>query len=224
MISKIIKEKIKADGKRFFACDNISEYLDDNSRELLIEELTEKFSEVLKSLLIDIDNDPNSRDTGKRLAKMYVNEIMSGRFYPEPTSTAFPNDEQNSYQGMLVVRAELKSICSHHHQPVSGIAYIGILPGKNVIGLSKYIRIAQHMAKRGTLQEELCVSINEAIRKATGTEDVAVYIEARHGCCENRGIMANSSLTQTTVLNGRFYEPAIKLEFFDNIKLQKNDF
>ncbi len=221
MISEIIKNRLKEKKVRYFACDNIAEYINDEERKELISEISLKFDEVLKSLIIDIENDPNSRETGKRLAKMYVNELMEGRFYPEPPSTSFPNDGQSSYQGMLVVRVNIKSMCSHHHQIVDGTAYIGILPGKNVIGLSKYTRIAQHIARRGTLQEELTVAINNAICKASGTDDVGVYIEARHGCCEHRGIMADNSLTQTTVLSGRFYELVVKEEFFNNIKLQK---
>jgi GTP cyclohydrolase I len=121
---------------------------------------------------------------------------------------------------MLVVRAELKSMCSHHHQPVSGVAYIGIIPAQKVIGLSKYVRIAQHCARRGTLQEELCGDIADAIMEATGSENVAVHIAAEHGCCTNRGIMATSSLTQTTVVHGMFFINSLKEEFFDNIKLQ----
>ena len=122
---------------------------------------------------------------------------------------------------MLVVRSELKSLCSHHHQPVTGIAYIGIIPGDRVIGLSKYTRIAQHCARRGTLQEELCNDIAKQISIATMSEDIGVYIAATHGCCENRGIMAHSSLTQTTVLHGQFHDAHVKKEFFDNISLQE---
>lgn len=220
-ISSLIRDKMKNDGKRFFACDNVSDYLDDESRDQLIAEVSDKFQDVIKSLLIDSENDPNSRGTAKRLAKMYVNELMQGRFYPEPESTAFPNDGQSAYQGMLVVRAEIQSVCSHHWQNVVGTCYIGILPSKNVIGLSKYSRLARHMSRRGTLQEELCVAINDAIRKVSGSEDVGVYIEAEHGCCTARGIMANSSLTQTTVLNGKFHDLDVREEFFNNIKLQK---
>jgi GTP cyclohydrolase I len=113
-------------------------------------------------------------------------------------------------------------MCSHHHQPVSGVAYIGIIAGPKLIGLSKYTRIAQWCARRGTLQEELCMDIAREIEFATNTGDVAVYIQATHGCCENRGIMAHSSLTQTTVLKGAFKTDAsVKKEFFDNIKLQQ---
>ena len=123
---------------------------------------------------------------------------------------------------MLVVRSELKSVCSHHNQPVSGVAYIGIIPNGKVIGLSKYTRIAQWCARRGTLQEELCNDIAREIEEATNAKNLGVYIQATHGCCENRGIKAHSSLTQTTVLKGSFKEdPGTKKEFMDNIKLQQ---
>ena len=147
---------------------------------------------------------------------------MAGRYEPMPNATAFPNHIDNGYEGMLVVRSELKSVCSHHHQPVTGVAYIGIIAGETLIGLSKYTRIAQWCARRGTLQEELCNDIAREIMSSTGSTNVGVYIQATHGCCENRGIMANSSLTQTTVLKGAFKDDAgTKKEFFDNIKLQQ---
>jgi GTP cyclohydrolase I len=115
-------------------------------------------------------------------------------------------------------------MCSHHHQPVSGVAYIGILAANKLIGLSKYTRIAQWCARRGTLQEELCNDIAREIMWATDSEDVGVYLEAEHGCCTNRGIMAHSSLTQTTVLKGGFStDPATKKEFYDNIHLQSRN-
>jgi len=225
-ISEVIKERIKSDNARFFANDNVSKYIYEQEHKLLIDEVAEKFNEVLRSLLIDVDNDPNSKGTSKRLAKMYVNEIMEGRYHDEPEVTSFPNDGSHGtepYHGMLVVRAELKSMCSHHHQPVTGTAYIGVIPSSHVIGLSKYIRIAQHCARRGTLQEELCGDIAKAISKATQSKDVGVYIEAKHGCCENRGIMASNSTTQTSVLLGDFLtDPSVKAEFYDNIKLQTN--
>ena len=220
--SEIIKNRLEESGHRFWAGDNISAFIQDGEKDQLINELTEKFEGVLDSLVIDRANDPNSMDTGRRLAKMYVTEIMSGRYDTVPEATAFPNDNGHTYKGMLVVRSELKSMCSHHHQPVSGTAYIGIIPGEKVIGLSKYTRIAQWCARRGTLQEELANEIIREIVKATESEHVGVYIQATHGCCENRGIMAHSSLTQTTVLNGGFLEdPSVKQEFFNNIKLQQ---
>ncbi len=218
----VIRTKMKRDNKRFWAGDNISDYLHEDDKEKLIDEATEAFELVLDRLLIDRENDPNSKGTARRLAKMYFNEVMAGRYETAPDATAFPNDSADRYEGMLVVRSELRSMCSHHHQPVAGVAYIGIIAANKLIGLSKYTRIAQWCARRGTLQEELCNDIAREIMKATDSENVAVYIQATHGCCENRGIMAHSSLTQTTVLKGTFKDdPHTKKEFFDNIKLQQ---
>jgi GTP cyclohydrolase I len=222
-LSNAIRARMKRDGKRFWAGDNISDFLHESDREHLINEATEAFELVLDRLLIDRETDPNSQGTARRLAKMYFNEIMSGRYNPAPDATAFPNDSEDRYEGMLVVRSELRSMCSHHHQPVSGVAYIGIIAANKLIGLSKYTRIAQWCARRGTLQEELANDIAREIMKATDSENVGVYVQAVHGCCENRGIMAHSSLTQTTVLKGAFKDdPGTKKEFFDNIKLQQD--
>ncbi len=220
--SEEIIKRLADSGDRYWAGDNISKHLQPGDKEILIEELTPKFEAVLDGLVIDRFNDPNSKDTGRRLAKMYINELMSGRYNPMPNATAFPNHIEDGYKGMLVVRSEIKSVCSHHHQPVGGVAYIGIIAAEQLIGLSKYTRIAQWCARRGTLQEELNNVIANEIQKATGSKNVGVYIQATHGCCENRGIMAQSSLTQTTVLRGAFGDDSgTKKEFMDNIKLQQ---
>ena len=222
-LSQVIRDNMKQNNKRFWAGDNISEFVDNNVLPDLIDEATKAFEQVLDALLIDRENDPNSKGTARRLAKMYYNEIMAGRYEPAPDATAFPNDSEDRYEGMLVVRSELRSMCSHHHQPVAGVAYIGIIAAEKLIGLSKYTRIAQWCARRGTLQEELANDIAKEIMKATDATDVGVYIQAVHGCCENRGIMAHSSLTQTTVLKGAFKnDQSTKKEFFDNIKLQQD--
>lgn len=221
-ISEEIRKRIAKAGDRFFANDNISKHIKDGEKDKLIDELTTKFEGVLDSLVIDQVNDPNSMDTPRRLAKMYINEIMGGRYNAAPKVTAFPNDDVDTrYGGMIVTRAELISMCSHHHQPVKGVAYIGLLPSTRVIGLSKYARVAQWCARRGTLQEELTQDIANAIANATGTKDLAVYVQATHGCCENRGIMAHSSLTQTCELRGQFFNPSVKDEFLDYIRMQQ---
>jgi GTP cyclohydrolase I len=221
--SKRIKQRIEDAGGRYWAGDNISEYIKEGELTELIDELTVKFEDVLDGLVIDRKNDPNSIDTGRRLAKMYIKELMQGRYFPMPNATAFHNHTNEPYTGMLVVRSELKSVCSHHHQPVTGVAYIGIIAADTLIGLSKYTRIAQWCARRGTLQEELAMDIAREISNATGSKDVGVYVQATHGCCENRGIMAHSSLTQTTVLKGAFKDDmGTKKEFMDNIKLQQD--
>lgn len=219
-VSELIKERIRVANAQYKACDNISSFVYDQELPTLVDELREKFQSVLDTLIIDTENDPNSKDTAKRLAKMYVYELMAGRYQPMPDVTSFPNEGENRFEGMLVVRAEIRSMCSHHHQPVKGVCYIGIIPTGRVIGLSKYVRIAQWCARRGQLQEELVNQIAKEIMKATETENVAVYIEATHGCMDNRGVMAHSSMTQTSAVHGLFHNNSVKQEFFDNIKLQ----
>jgi len=218
--SEKIRQRLEVDGKRYYAADNISKYLSPTEKSDLIDELTEKFEGVLDTLIIDRQNDPNSIDTARRLAKMYILEIMGGRYDNDPRITAFPND--GKYDQLIVVRMDIKSMCSHHHQPVSGVCYVACMPGEEVIGLSKYTRVAQHLASRGHLQEELCEMIAYRIEKLTKSKAVGVYIKARHGCCENRGIKASNSSTQTTVLKGELKaNPSLKEEFMDNIKLQE---
>jgi GTP cyclohydrolase I len=163
-LSQVIRDSMRASGKRFWAGDNISEFVEtEQEREQLINEATRAFETVLDTLLIDRETDPNSKGTARRLAKMYFTEIMAGRYEPRPDATAFPNDSEDRYEGMLVVRSELRSMCSHHHQPVAGVAYIGIIAANKLIGLSKYTRIAQWCARRGTLQEELANDIAREI-------------------------------------------------------------
>jgi len=215
-----IKQRIDEAKASYKASDNISKYIKEGELPLLVDEVQAAFEDVLNTLIIDVENDNNSRDTARRLAKMYVNELMAGRYQPRPKVTAFPNTGHDRFEGMLTVKAELVSMCSHHHQPVKGVAIIGLIPTGEVIGLSKYVRIAQWCARRGQLQEELCNQIAREIMTATDTENVGVYIEATHGCMEHRGVMAHSSLTQTTVVHGLFHNDAVKSEFFNNVKNQ----
>lgn len=218
--SERIRERLIKKNVRFFACDNISEHISEDEFEQLKAEVESKFEAVLHSLVIDTDNDPNSNETAKRLAKMYLTEQFSGRYFNKPSATAFPNEGLDAYKGMLVVRADIKSACAHHWKDVTGTAFIGIIPNGKVIGLSKYTRIAQWCARRGTLQEELTNHIANEISAAAQCHDIAVHIRAEHGCMTCRGVMAHSSLTQTTVLRGQFEQPDVKLEFFDNIRMQ----
>lgn len=239
-ISKEITQRLKAAGRRFNANDNISDMIRDGELAQLQEELTDRFTDVLKTLVIDIENDPNSRETGHRLAKMYVNELMEGRFYPAPKVTAFPNEKNGSkvdlerltpvsendaarpaysYTGLLVVPAEITSMCSHHHQMVKGIMYIGVIPGEYVLGLSKYVRIAQFMAKRGTLQEQLTEDVLHAVQEASKTEDVAVMNISTHGCMTCRGVGATAAFTGTAELGGAFMtDLPLRDEFYKHVQ------
>jgi GTP cyclohydrolase IA len=220
-VAEEIRAQLIRDRKRYWACDNISDYVTEEKLQALVEEATQAYEKFLDALLIDRHNDPNSYETAKRVAKMFIFELLEGRFQPKPKVTAFPNDDDETrYTGLINVRAEIKSMCSHHHQPVRGICFIGLIPSTKVIGLSKYVRIAQWCARRGTLQEELARQIADQIMKHTGTEDVGVYIQGVHGCMENRGVCAHSSLTQTSIVHGQFFNPSVKNEWMDQVKLQ----
>lgn len=215
-----IVEDLKFAGKRFYACDNVSEYLADDERDTLIGETAAAFEVVLRSLLIDVDNDPNSKDTAMRLSKMYWKEIFEGRYFQQPKVTAFPNEGEDVYTGMLVVKADIKSICSHHHKDVNGTAIIGIIPTDHVLGLSKYIRLAQWHARRGTLQEELTQRIAKSISLEAKTPNVGVFVKATHGCVSCRGVGQDDSSTNTCILLGSFStDSATKLEFMDHVKI-----
>jgi len=229
-ISEIIAGRLRSDHKRFFANDNISEYIQPEELSLLEDELAEKFTGALKSLVIDVERDPNSHETGRRMAKMYLHELMRGRYYPSPKVTSFPNEKKLAkrdderpaycYSGLLVVPAELTSMCSHHHAIVKGIAYIGILPGDKVIGLSKYVRLAQWLSRRGTLQEQLTEDLLHEIQKAADTEDVAVMSMATHGCLTCRGVEASHAYVSSAELGGRFYEEhELRSEFYRHVDM-----
>lgn len=235
-ISEVIRERLKEAHHRFHANDNIADFLKEGELEQLQDEVQEKFESVLDSLLIDRETDPNSNETGLRLSKMYLKEIMSGRYLRPPKVTAFPNEKVNpqgpngddhrpaqSHQGMLVVPAELNSVCSHHHQAVSGICYIGIIPGEHVIGLSKYVRVAQFLARRGTLQEQLTVDILRAIQKAAKTINVAVVNISTHGCVTCRGVEAGFAQTSTAELGGLFgLSGDTRKEFYQHVQMLEN--
>ena len=134
--SEKITKRIKEAGHKYWASDNVAQFMDEGDDQLLIEELVPHFESVLDTLLIDRFTDPNSQGTARRLAKMYINELMWGRYNDMPNATAFPNDIEEGYKGMLVVRSEILSMCSHHHQPVKGTAYIGIIAGETLIAVS----------------------------------------------------------------------------------------
>ena len=221
--SKEIIGRLQDAGIRYWAGDNISEVLQEGDKEQLIEEATLQFEKVLDSLVIDRHNDPNSMDTGRRLAKMYINELMVGRYDPMPKATAFPNHVDDGYKGMLVVRSEIESMCSHHHQTIGGRVSIAYVPSENgkVVGLSKLNRIVEHFGRRGAIQEQLTVAIHNAVDKiCEGNLGVAVMIDATHNCVSCRGVKHHGASMQTAKLTGCFLdEDAARAEFYKNIEL-----
>jgi len=213
-ISKKIKDRINQASADFKSTDNISKFIAPGEIDLLAEEVANKMESVLESLIIDTEHDHNTRETANRIAKMYIKEIFSGRYLPEPEVTSFPNTKRLD-QMFVTGPITIRSVCAHHFQNISGVAYIGVFPGSDVIGLSKYSRIVDWFASRPTIQEELTVQIADEIERVTNAAGVGVIIKAEHGCMTARGIKEACSDFTTSVVRGSLRDNQIqKDEFF----------
>lgn len=221
MISDIIRKRLLEAKKSFNCNENISEFISEKEISLLVDEVAEKVEDVLKSLVIDIDNDHNTKDSARRIAKMYVQEIFSGRYLQKPNVTTFPNhlDYDNLY---IVGPITVRSTCAHHFQGIKGNCYIGIYPGKNVIGLSKFNRIVEWISSRPQIQEEMTVQIADEVERETEADGVAVIVRAEHMCMTMRGVKEHASDMTTSVMRGKFREdPNLKSEFLNLISQMK---
>ncbi len=209
-----IRQRIKEAGAKFNSNHNISEFIEDGELEQLQKEVECAFQGVLNTLVIDTDNDHNTQETAKRVAKMYVQEIFGGRFKKTPKVTAFPNMGYKSLytSGPISIR----STCAHHFQNIVGKAWVGIVPDKEVIGLSKFNRIVHHIAERPQIQEEMTTDIANELSKFAKTPHVAVVVKAEHHCMTHRGVKEHESDMTTAIMLGAFNEdPALKQEFYD---------
>ena len=206
---------------KHYANDTIFAYLDPGDIGLIEDEVTEAFEGVLKALVINTFDDHNSQDTARRVAKMFVHEIFRGRYYPPPEVTSFPNAKE--YDQIYVSGPmSINSTCAHHFQPITGQAYVGIFPGKKVIGLSKFNRMVDWIASRPQIQEEMTEQIADMIEKETEAQGVAVVIKAEHFCMTARGVKEHESEMMTSVVRGMFRdEPATKAEFFSLLNNMK---
>jgi len=221
-MSQVIRERIEEGQTRFFANDNISEFIhSEDEIELLVDEVADKFQQVLYSLVIDTANDHNTQDTARRVAKMFIKETFRGRYANPPKVTAFPN--AGNYDELYVTGPiTIRSTCAHHFQNIVGKAYIGVFPGKNVIGLSKFNRITDWIASRPQIQEEMTIQIADAIEKETGADGVAVLMQAEHHCMTHRGVKEHESDMTTSVMRGAFrQDPSLKQEFFNIVHKMK---
>ena len=204
-----------------FANDNISEFIDVGDLQDIENEVEEAFQGVLKALLINTDEDHNTKDTARRVAKMFVHEIFRGRYYPPPKVTAFPNAKQYD-QIYMSGPITINSTCAHHFQPITGKAYVGIFPGKKVVGLSKFNRMVDWVASRPQIQEEMTEQIADMIEQETEAKGVAVIVKAEHFCITARGVKEHESDMLTSVVRGIFRDdPAIKSEFFSLLNNMK---
>ena len=222
-ISVKIRERVLASKQRFHANDNIAEFIQPGELEAMLEEVEDKMKAVLESLVIDTTNDHNTTDTAKRLAKMYVNEVFNGRYVKLPEITEFPNAERLN-ELMIVGPITVRSACSHHFCPVIGKIWIGVLPNKNtnVIGLSKYARLAEWVMGRPQIQEEAVVQLADLIQQKTRPDGLALVMEATHFCMAWRGVKDMDSRMINSVMRGEFLkDPILRREFLALIP-QKN--
>ncbi|MFT4194424.1 GTP cyclohydrolase I [Ottowia sp.] len=218
-VSVKIRERIRAAGRRFNANDNIADFIQPGELERLLDEVTGKMQGVLDSLVIDTGRDHNTGDTARRVAKMYVGEVFKGRYAPMPSITEFPNVERLN-ELMIVGPITVRSACSHHFCPVIGRLWIGVMPNEhtNVIGLSKYARVAEWIMNRPQIQEEAVVQLADLIQHKTKPDGLALVMEATHFCVAWRGVKDMDSKMINSVMRGVFLKDAnLRREFLSLI-------
>ena len=214
-VSVKIRERVLAARKRFHANDNIAEFIQPGELDHLLDEVTEKMQTVLDSMVIDTENDHNTQDTARRVAKMYLKEVFKGRYIESPEVTEFPNAERLN-ELMIVGPITVRSACSHHLCPVIGQIWIGVLPNEhtNVIGLSKYARLAEWIMGRPQIQEEAVVQLADLIQRKTQPDGLAIVMEASHFCMGWRGVKDMDSKMINSVMRGVFLKDAnLRREF-----------
>jgi GTP cyclohydrolase IA len=218
-VSVKIRERINAAKKRFHANDNIAEFIQPGELAALLDEVEIKMQGVLESLVIDTVNDHNTGNTARRVAKMYLNEVFKGRYVEGPSVTEFPNAEHLN-ELMIVGPITVRSACSHHFCPVIGKVWIGVMPNEhtNVIGLSKYARMAEWIMNRPQIQEEAVVQLADLIQQKTQPDGMAIVMEATHYCMSWRGVKDMDSRMINSVMRGCFLKDAnLRREFLSLI-------
>ena len=218
-VSATIRERLLRAGQRFHANDNISSFIEPGELEALLDEVAGKFGSVLDSLVIDTEHDHNTKETARRMAKMYLQEIFLGRYQASPRVTDFPNAERLN-ELMIVGPITVRSACSHHLCPVIGNIWVGIMPNEhtNVIGLSKYARLAEWVMGRPQIQEEAVVQLADLIEQKTRPDGLALVMEATHYCMSWRGVKDMGSKMVNSVMRGSFLRDSdLRREFLSLI-------
>ncbi len=223
-VSVKIRERIAAAKKRFNANDNIADFIEPGELAALLDEVESKMQGVLESLVIDTETDHNTNNTARRVAKMYLNEVFKGRYVPAPAITEFPNAEHLN-ELMIVGPITVRSACSHHFCPVIGKIWIGVMPNEhtNVIGLSKYARLAEWVMGRPQIQEEAVVQLADLIQQKTQPDGLAIVMEASHYCMGWRGVKDMDSKMINSVMRGSFLKNTnLRREFLALIPRQNS--
>lgn len=214
-VSRRIRERILASGERFHANDNIAKYIEPGEMPQLLDEVAAKMRRVLEALVIDTESDHNTQDTARRVAKMYLTEVFSGRYLPTPPVTEFPNIERLN-ELMIVGPITVRSACSHHLCPIIGKVWIGVMPNEhsNLIGLSKYARLCNWVMSRPQIQEEAVTRLADLLQDRMQPDGLAVVMEADHFCMQWRGVKDSDSKMINSVMRGSFLKDAnLRREF-----------
>jgi GTP cyclohydrolase I len=220
-VSARIRARIQQAGQRFYANDNIAAFLKPGEIEQLLDEVEGKMRAVLESLVIDTESDHNTQDTARRVAKMYLTEVFRGRYVPPPPVTEFPNAEHLN-ELMIVGPITVRSACSHHLCPILGRLWIGIMPNEhsNLIGLSKYSRLAEWIMGRPQIQEEAIAQMADLLMNKVSPDGLAVVMEADHFCMHWRGVKDDRTKMVNSVMRGSFLkDPTLRREFLSLIAL-----
>jgi GTP cyclohydrolase IA len=221
-ISARVRARLQRAKQRYHANDNIAAYIDPSEIEALLEEVAGKFQAVLESLVIDTTSDHNTHDTARRVAKMYLTEVFHGRYEVAPTVTEFPNAEHLN-ELMIVGPITVRSACSHHFCPIMGRLWIGLMPNEhsNLIGLSKYSRLANWIMSRPQIQEEAITQIAELLMNKVSPDGLAVVMEADHFCMHWRGVKDSETKMVNSVMRGSFLkDPTLRREFLSLLNLK----
>jgi GTP cyclohydrolase I len=223
--SERIRWRLVAADARWHANDNIAAFVREGELEELKAEVQVKMHEVLKALVIDTDSDHNTHETAKRVAKMYVDEVFRGRYQPMPAVTEFPNVERLN-ELMIVGPITVRSACSHHMCPIFGKVWIGILPNEhsNLIGLSKYARIADWVMSRPQIQEEAVTMLANELQQRVRPDGLALVMEADHFCMHWRGVKDTDTAMVNSVMRGAFLKDAnLRREFLSLLSRKHKD-
>ena len=219
-VSVKIRERIKAARQRFHSNDNIAEFIQPGELDKLLDEVTEKMQGVLDAMVIDTEHDHNTGNTARRVAKMYLKEVFNGRYVKSPTVTEFPNAEHLN-ELMIVGPITVRSACSHHFCPIMGRLWIGLMPNEhsNLIGLSKYSRLAEWVMSRPQIQEEAITQLADLLMEKVRPDGLAVVMEADHFCMHWRGVKDSETMMINSVMRGSFLKDhTLRSEFLSLIK------
>jgi GTP cyclohydrolase I len=221
-ISARLRQRLQEAKAPFLANDNISAHLRDGEMDQLESEVTDKVRELLRSLVIDIDNDHNTAETAERVARMYLHEVFKGRYQEQPKIASFPNVKKLD-EIYTVGPITVRSACSHHLVPILGSCWIGIKPGVRVIGLSKFSRVAEWVFSRPHIQEEAVLILADEIERLCEPEGLAILVKAQHYCMKWRGVKEPQTTMVNSVVRGDFRrDPNLKAEFFELVKQQQS--